>query len=108
LLAVANKLSTSRPNVVWAIARVVSDKPQIAKTRLLGYTFVADSMDLTSVNVKQLVLKFAVLCGITRNDGQWVLKVNQSHRYWYWSKANIDFLLVNNTNLCHISIVSEL
>jgi len=35
-----------------------------------SYIFVADSMDLASVNLTQLAPKAAVLCEITRNDVQ--------------------------------------
>ena len=40
----------------------------LPKLDSLGYIFVADSMDLASVNLTQLAPKAVLLCEITRND----------------------------------------
>ena len=68
----------------WAtaeIARVVPYKPPVLpKSRVYGLHFVADSMDLASVDLTHLLPKSGILCEVT-------FKVTQGHRFWYRSKA---------------------
>jgi len=49
-----------KSSAITEIVRVVHHKPHIAKTRLPGYIFVANSMSLTSVNLTLMAPKSAV------------------------------------------------
>ena len=46
----------------------------MSKSRLPGLHFIADNMDLASVNLTlQLAPRAAVLCEMTRNDSHWAV-----------------------------------
>ena len=64
----------------------------LSKLRSLGYVFVADSMNIASVNSTQMAPKVVVLREITRNDGSLVVQGHttvQGHQFRYQSKARI-------------------
>ena len=56
-------------------------------------------MGVALVNLTHLAPKAAVLFEIERNDGHRAVQGHSSHRICYQSKARMDFLLVNNTNI---------
>ena len=84
------QLSQTTSSAAAEIARVVP-----CKNDSLGYIFVSDRQCGSAVNLTQLARITAVLheTSLTqllvqpRNDGHWLFKVTQGHRFWYRSNA---------------------